>query len=393
MIPELTVVVSGHLAWSEHLQTPHYVASLLASQANVVYIEPRVAWNRDTAAFSWRQNLSLLRRALRRIRKNLWIYTPWALPLGRFSQVAGWNERLFIKGVRKALAAIPTGHLILWLAETQNGPSIVKCFPDVPRIFHAIDYFDRACDARAAVELARGADLVLAASPAVRQLLKGTNQNIIVFRNGWEFSASEADISIPDEVTRIPHPRVGLVSYLSSNLDYDLLHMLVRTLPLSLILIGRPIGKLSMEDRTLLRALRRIPRVYFLGERSTEQLPGYLCAFDICLAPYKNTPRIYCSDPLKVYQYLAFGKPVVTTPVETLEPLQPLVRIGCTHNEFIAAVREELDKPFDEHLKLRRCEFADRTRWKNRWKELQKVLSCDHRLAALAGAEVSRSTP
>jgi len=132
-----------------------------------------------------------------------------------------------------------------------------------------------------------------------------------------------------------------------------------------------------------LESLRKTPRVYLLGEKPVAALPRYLQAFDVCIAPYKMTPRIYASDPLKVYQYLALGKPVVATPVAVLEPLDPLVRIGRTHPEFIELLRRELAAPIDEGSQQSRRTFACGSRWENRWKELQEFLAGDEKLAVL----------
>jgi glycosyltransferase involved in cell wall biosynthesis len=177
---------------------------------------------------------------------------------------------------------------------------------------------------------------------------------------------------------------VGLVGYLSSSLDYALLDRLVERLPISLILVGRPIGKLTREDRKLLGRLREKPRVFFLGERPTEQIPGYLQAFDVCIAPYKKVPRFYASDPLKVYQYLALGKPVVATSVDVLEGLRPLVWVAQTEEQFSDILRKEIRSGDHEDLRRRRIEFAMQATWESRWVGLRRVLACNERLRALA---------
>ena len=124
--------------------------------------------------------------------------------------------------------------------------------------------------------------------------------------------------------------------------------------------------------------------MFFLGEKPTEQLPGYVHAFDVCIAPYKNTRRIHASDPLKVYQYLALGKPVVATAVDVLERLQPLVRVVHTEEEFIDILRQEVHGDHHDCLSRQRIEFAMQATWENRWADLQKILACNERLSALA---------
>jgi glycosyltransferase involved in cell wall biosynthesis len=386
MTTDVTVILSAHLPWWAQSQTPHYLARLLAHRVRVLYVEPRLAWSRTTASFSWTQHRTFLRGPMRRVASNLWVYTPRTLPLGRFRCVASWNDRLFARDFRQALDGLPPGRIILWLADTQNGPLLTELLPEAPRLFHALDYFVTERDVRAAHRLAAHADLVLAATPRIRALLESDTPRVHVLRNGWDFaSRALQETPTPEDLRRVPRPRVGLISYLSANLDYALLGALLERLPISLVCIGRPVGLLTREDRQLLHRVRTAPRAFFLGEKATDELPAYIHGFDLCIAPYKTTDRIYGSDPLKVYQYLAFGKPVVATPVEVLEQLHPLVKTGRRREEFLRHVMDELSTPLDHRLERRRRRFAENVRWESRWAELEPVLAGYPGLAVLCG--------
>jgi glycosyltransferase involved in cell wall biosynthesis len=387
---EVTVILSGHLPWWKECQTPHAIASLLSRRVKVIYVEPRIAWDPSNASFAWKRNLSFLRRRLRQIHHKFWVFTPFDLPLGRFPRVSSWNDQLFRKAFEPAAGVHSTGSLILWMTETKNSPLLARMFPKASRIFHAMDLLVDEAEARTACQLARGADLVLAASPLIAQFLRGTNTSIHIFPNAWEFPrAALADLNVPETLTRVPKPRVGLVAFLSPNLDYALLQKLVETLPASLVCLGRPVGRLSPEDRRCLNWLQRSDRVYFAGELATEALPPYLRSFDVCIAPYKKNRRIYASDPLKIYQYLAVGKPVVTTPVQVLENLDPLVRVGHDDEEFIRHVGEAINTPTDAVLTERRLRYAENNSWEKRWEQLHEVLALHPKLSALVDSSSS----
>ena len=78
----------------------------------------------------------------------------------------------------------------------------------------------------------------------------------------------------------------------------------------------------------------------------------------------------FAADPLKVYQYLALGKPVVATEVEALRAIEGLVHIGRDHQEFLAAIAQELSKSTELAMREQRMAFAASTTWDKRWSAL-----------------------
>jgi glycosyltransferase involved in cell wall biosynthesis len=182
----------------------------------------------------------------------------------------------------------------------------------------------------------------------------------------------------------LPKPYAGLVGSLGPTLDFALLNILAENLRASIIVIGEPTGGLSSADRKLLQLLRRKTNVYFLGKRPTAVLAQYIAACDVCLAPYKQNERVYASSPLKYWQYLALGKPVVTTPVAELEDLEPLVRVARDYPSFVDAVRRILDCPEDAQVARRRRQYAASNTWEVRWQSLREFLKSVPTLSVLA---------
>src|SRR3954468_5093488 len=162
------ILLTGHLPWWGQKQTPHYIAERLARSSRVMYIEPPVAWNRQTASFQWRRCGAVLRRPVRQINERLWIYTPSSLPLGRFPPVARVNHNHFSTGLQKAVRQLSKTEPLLWLADTVNSPQVRDLYPGAPGLFHAIDYFSGA-NRTTAVTLGRHVDMVLAATPLIAE--------------------------------------------------------------------------------------------------------------------------------------------------------------------------------------------------------------------------------
>ena len=386
------VLLSGHVPWSPHKQTPHYIAEFLgrtAKSASVIYIEPPIAWSSKTPWFELERCTMLVRKRLRQVGERIWVYTPAALPFGRLGWTLAMNRKLLIAGLRRAMQRLGEPDPTLWLAETDASQTIRDLYPEAPCIFHAIDYFTHPGQAEAARRLAQHSDIVLAASPLIAESYAQVNTKVYVFRNGWEFPENLGTVLPPRQLGSIPRPRVGLVTFLGPNLDYELLYKLVSTLPISLVVIGRRIGALGPDEAILNRLLAH-PRVYYLGERSTDSLPGLIEACDLCVAPYKQNKRIYASDPLKIYQYLALGKPVVVTPVHVLESL-PIVDVGRTPDEFVRIVEQKLACGPDPELTLLRKAAASKATWLRRWCELCVALSENDHFASLLPASLGET--
>ncbi len=265
----------------------------------------------------------------------------------------------------------------LWLAETGTGPILQSYLSSQPSVFHATDPFRHPNDVSAAATLARGARLVLAVSTAVLENIAAYNPNTILFPNAWSFPAATIAPEIAPDLRNIPAPRLGVVSYLSSNLDYSLLYDIATQVPASLVVIGSRIGRLSTEENSLLRRMQSRANVHFLGGRPTNCLPSYLVGLDVCLAPYKDNDRIYGSDPLKIYQYLAFGKKVVSRPVRALEAQPGLVRVASRSEAFIDCIDAAIASRDDEGAIMARIAFAKATSWDQRWKDLTDDLAGD----------------
>jgi glycosyltransferase involved in cell wall biosynthesis len=126
-----------------------------------------------------------------------------------------------------------------------------------------------------------------------------------------------------------------------SYLDYDLLVAAARAFPQgSLILVG------PLQDVHGAARLKKEPNTVLLGPRPQERIPDYLAAFDVCLCPFRSGAVRRAVNPLKVYEYLAAGRPVVSTPLESLaqEPVARWIRFAEGAEAFSSAIRLALDE-------------------------------------------------
>lgn len=189
-------------------------------------------------------------------------------------------------------------------------------------------------------------DLVLAVSEHYRrELARLTAAPVITLENGVEFERfARPDGPVPDELARLPRPRIGYVGKLSHFLDVPLLERLASGLPHPLVLVG----PLPPEMRTPLRALLALPNVHYLGERPYEEIPRVLAGLDLALIPFQAGARYTRGiHPNKIYQYLAAGLPIVSSPIEDFESDPAGLSFAAGHEEFEQEVRRALARPAD----------------------------------------------
>jgi glycosyltransferase involved in cell wall biosynthesis len=120
--------------------------------------------------------------------------------------------------------------------------------------------------------------------------------------------------------------------------------------------------------------LKRRPNVHFLGSKRPEELPAYISTFDVCLLPYVlGEVSSYYAAPLKFYEYLSAGKPVVST-VGPRQYDRDVVLNCSTKEEVLAAIQEALSKNSPD-LTAKRKNIAGENSWERRVQQIDEVLS------------------
>jgi glycosyltransferase involved in cell wall biosynthesis len=157
---------------------------------------------------------------------------------------------------------------------------------------------------------------------------------------------------------------IGAINY---QLDYELIVRVAQAFPRDQVIMGgKTLGKNSAPSGNQLAALQRLQQmsnVHMLGFIPPTKVPSYVKAFDVCLMPFIQHRSIEECDPLKFYEFMAMGKPVVTTPVPVTRDHPDLAYVANSREEFIRLVGDVLDHPEPESKSSRRVEFAQAHDW------------------------------
>lgn len=218
-------------------------------------------------------------------------------------------------------------------------------------------------------ELSSKADVVFATAQNLYDRMQALNSNTYLLKNGADFDhfkrASE-ELEIPAELQNIPRPIVGYIGVVAYWLDYKLIEYLAEQNPdISFVFIGPISVDLSRFDK--------YGNIFFLSKKEYEELPFYLSCFDVCLIPFQINQVTKSTDPIKAYEYLSAGKPVISTALPELLKYQNVIKICQSKEDFNKKLRETLTND-DPNLKGEGIKIARENSWTKRAEILNDAL-------------------
>jgi teichuronic acid biosynthesis glycosyltransferase TuaH len=196
------------------------------------------------------------------------------------------------------------------------------------------------------LELTRAADAVIAVSPALKELKKNDAREIHVVPNGVhvERYAKVASRTLTPHLaaTDWARPVLGHTGTLQSKrTDVDLVIKVARAFPQSTIAL---VGPDSLEPGDSKR-LRAEPNIRMTGEIDFTDMPRVMSAFDVCIVPQQVNAFSESQNPLKMFEYLASGLPIVSTKISGFRDYPELVHLAGDAEQFIAAVKTAMVEP------------------------------------------------
>jgi glycosyltransferase involved in cell wall biosynthesis len=204
------------------------------------------------------------------------------------------------------------------------------------------------------------ADVVFAASEELAGRRRPMNSNTHVVENGVNYAlfaqAQSSSTTTPDDVARIEGPLVGCVTTQTSMMDIDLLRSIFSRSPhwsLAFIGVDRQ-GALEADSRVA--PMLEMRNVHFIGRRPHADIPAYLKRCDVCVIPWTvNDITVVSSSPLKLYEYLAAGKPVVCKPLPLMKHLASVVHFADDVGEWLCGIETALTRTRAQDISARQA--------------------------------------
>ncbi|MGO9759712.1 MAG: glycosyltransferase [Solirubrobacteraceae bacterium] len=379
------IVCVGFADWDTELWTnQHHLMARLARENRVLFVEslglrqPQLA-GRDIARIARR-----LRRGLAPPRSvdGLHVLSPLVVPLHRSRLVRALNARLLPALVRRAARRLGLREPILW-AYVPQAEVLIEALQPSLIVYHCVDdiaahgRIDTASFRAAEERFAARADLVLASAPALAERLRRFSSNVLDAPNVADTELfSQALIPSPPapvdpQMAELPAPRIVFTgAIVAVKLDLALLAELARSRPSwSFALVG-PIG--PGEPHADVSVLTAEPNIHLLGPRAYGELPNVLRAADAGLIPYARNELTDSIFPMKVYEYLAAGLPVIATPLPALAGVEGV--LSAADPQGIARLLDEALAGDTPERRAERSRAAAAHSWDQRLKEIAAAI-------------------
>jgi len=223
-------------------------------------------------------------------------------------------------------------------------------------------------------ELLARAHVVFTGGHALYESKKDSHPNVHAFPSSVDvdhFAQARVAQRDPEDQARIPHPRLGFFGVIDERLDVDLVARVSSLRPDWHIVFAGPVLKIDPK------LLPVGPNIHYLGNKRYEELPSYLAGWDVALLPFARNDATRFISPTKTPEYLAAGKPVVSTSIrDVVRPYRTkgLVRIADAPDEFVAAVEAALREDSVERLRDVDA-FLTQTSWDGTWTRMYSMVA------------------
>ena len=384
MLNNQNIIIFGFADWDNPYKTnQHYVARYLSEGNRVLFVESLglrqpVIQSKDIKRI-WRRLLKGL-RVFRRYKSNFFVYSPLVIPLHRYKIVRTINSYLLKFFLRFLVKKYQFNQPIVF----SYIPNFLSIFPDFRYkllIYHCVDEFSAnplipESVVKSEEELLRKADITFVSSRTLYENKARLARKIFYLPNVADFEhfnrVTSEDIAQPADLISIPRPIVGFYGAISGyKIDFELLNYAARKLSeVSFVLIGA-LGE--GEKAVDLKKELRSENIFYLGAKPYDILPVYLKHFAVCILPNRINEYTRYMFPLRFFEYLSLGKPVVAVNLPALQEFSDYFYPARDYEEFVRAIQKALGEN-NPDLSRRRTEIARQYSWEKRIEEISQIV-------------------
>lgn len=357
LYPDL--VCCSHLRWDFVYQRPQHLLSRAARERRVFFIEEPV-WEEESIVW-----LEFSRREC-----GVWVAVPH-LPKGVSNA-----EELQKQLIDALFAACRIQRYILWYY-TPMALAFTEHLTPLATVYDCMDELSAFKGAPPILrdreaQLFQRADLVFTGGQSLYEAKRHQHAHVYAFPSSIDvnhFAQARQGNSDPVDQAEIPHPRLGFFGVIDERMDLELLEAIVVAQPdWHLVIIG-PVVKIDPQT------LPQYSNIHYLGSKSYPELPNYIAGWDVALLPFARNESTRFISPTKTPEYLAAGKPVVSTSIrDVVRPYGELglVHIADTAEEFVAAI-EAAKYPSSDWLDRVDALLAQ-TSWDQTWASMSHLI-------------------
>lgn len=360
------IVYFGNDWYAENRTSSHHVATRLAQRLPVLYVDSPGMRAPNASGRDLKRAVRKLLAAFKRptqVADGLWHCTVPQLPFRRLPGVDAFNRLFGRWAVRRALRLAGIRKRISWFVVPHPGVHAGRLGEDLV-VYYCIDDYaahpgvDAALIAQRDEALSRRADLLCVAPPALLDTKRALNPHTIFSPHGVDVDlfaqAQDPTTPLPALARDLPRPVVGYIGSIHEWIDVPLIEWLAQQRPQwTFLLVGH--AHVNVDG------LRALPNVRLAGAQPYATLPQWSKAFDAAIIPYRLNRQVANANPLKLREYLAAGKAVVSVRNPEIEKFAHVVRLVDGREQFLAALDAAVADDAPEAVAARMAAVADQT--------------------------------
>jgi glycosyltransferase involved in cell wall biosynthesis len=357
-LKDIDLVCFSHLRWGFVFQRPNHLLSRFSKHQRVFFIEEPIFHDGDE------------KLEIENYNENLFVVTPH-IKGGLSEEEVQNRQRQFIN---KLFTNMNIDRYFSWYYTPMALPFTDHLSPEVV-VYDCMDELSAFKFAPPQLtilekELLRKADVVFTGGQSIYEAKKDAHHNIYAFPSSIDkhhFGKARKIKQDPEDQKHIPYPRFGFFGVIDERFDIELIDAVAKAKPdWQFILLG-PIVKIDPES------LPRYRNVHYLGGKKYEELPEYLAGWDIAMVAFAMNESTKFISPTKTPEYLAAGKPVISTPIrDVVRPYgdNKVVHIVSNADEFIKAAEKELSKKRKTSWLKKVDDFLLYNSWDRSWGQM-----------------------
>lgn len=362
-VPAPDLVCLSHLRWNFVYQRPQHLLTRCAKNRRVFLIEEPIFDSEQDGKLDITQHES-----------GVWVVVPHLLENLSESAIDNIQQRL----IDELFAKVQIHNYILWyytpmaMAFTRHLEPLVTVYDcmDELSLFAGAPPSLKSCEA----ELFKRAELVFTGGQSLYEVKRNQHPNVYAFPSSIDkahFAQARNFKADPLDQADIPHPRLGFFGVIDERMDLELLAGIAEAKPnWHLVIIG-PVVKIDPA------ILPRYKNIHYLGGKNYQQLPDYIAGWDVALLPFARNESTRFISPTKTPEYLAAGKPVVSTSIrDVVNPYgqMDMVYIADTVTQFITAIETALNQNSDPSRLAKVDKFLAQTSWDSTWEGMIQLV-------------------
>jgi len=216
--------------------------------------------------------------------------------------------------------------------------------------------------------LVKSCDLLIVTALRLQEKWRGYGRPTALVRNAADYDFYEQRCHTNNILPHAGRPVIGYYGAIANWFDLGLVAYAASKRPdYDFVLLG---GVFDVD----VSELKSLPNVRLLGQQPYETMPQYLYHFDACIIPFKVNRITEATDPVKLYEYLCGGKPVVSVAMPELDPYREYVYIAADKEDFVAKLDAAISED-NEEMPARRKALARRHTWEARYKQIEAELA------------------